>query len=173
MIEWNRSQYPVPYPLVVVVSGSKPNPSTYIFFGQFNEHPPVIGIGIKEKRHTYKIIRETGDFSVNFVDTSLLKAADAAGMVSGRRHDKSSFFRWEPSSSIISPRIASSPLSLEAVYIEEVRFTDHILVLGEVKKAWVREGIRPQDFILSSYSTMEYLSPGASIEKWGFSRGEP
>ncbi len=173
MIEWKRSQYPAPYPLVVVVSGEKPNPSTYIFFGQFNEHPPVIGIGIKEKRHTYRMIKETGDFSVNFVDRSLLKGADAAGMVSGRRHDKSDFFRWEPSSTITSPRIYNSPLSLEAVYLKEVRFTDHILVLGEVKKAWIREGISPQDFVMSSYSTMEYIASGSCIEKWGFSRGKP
>ncbi|GEM_PF-2138710 len=173
MIEWLRPQYPAPYPLVVVVSGRKPNPSTYIFFGQFNEHPPVVGIGIKEKRHTYRMIKETGDFSVNFVDPPMLRRADAAGLLSGRRHDKSDLFRWEPSSTINSPRIADAPLSLEVVYLEEVKFTDHILILGEVRKAWAREGATPEDFVVSSYSSMGYFSVGKKLERWGFSGGKP
>ncbi len=173
MIEWERAQFPVPYPLVVVVSGDPPNPSAYIFYGQFNEHPPIIAIGIKEKRHTYRMIKETGDFTVNFVSREILRAADASGMLSGRRHDKSHFFRWESSLTIKSPRIADSPFCLEVIYLREIPFTDHILLLGEVKKAWAKEGVKPEDFILASYKPMEYFSLGKRLKDWGFSGGKP
>jgi len=173
MIEWKSSQLPVPYPLVVVVSGNPPNPSTYIFYGQFNEHPPVIGIGIKKKRHTYKLIKETGDFTVNFVGRDMLRGADAAGMVSGRRVDKSNFFPWGASSKVKSPIIATAPLSLEVIYLRDIEFTDHLILLGEVKKIWAKKGVKPEDFILATYSPMFYFLLGEKIQDWGFSGGKP
>lgn len=174
MKEWIRAQLPVPYPLVVVVSGAeRPNPSPYIFYGQFNEHPVIIGIGIKEKRFTYKLIKETGDFTVNFVDRKMLKKADEAGFVSGWRRDKSGLFAWRRSSSIRSYFIDGAPLVMETVFLKEIKFTDHLLLLGEVKKIWVRDDVKETDFVLSSYSEAEYFEVGNLIDRWGFSRRSP
>jgi len=73
---------PIPYPIVVVVAGwKKPNPSTYIYFGEFNQEPMIIGIGIRERRYTYKLMKETGEFTVNFVNRKILRDADMAGIV--------------------------------------------------------------------------------------------
>lgn len=174
MKEWKRPQLPVPYPLVVVVSGGdKPNPSPYIFYGQFNEHPVVIGIGIKEKRFTYKLIKETGDFTVNFVSREMLKMVDRAGFVSGWRQEKSGLFSWRRSSVIKSHFIDGAPLAMEVKFLREIPFTDHILLLGEVVKIWVREEVDGRAFVLSSYSEAGYYRVGDLLERWGFSRREP
>ncbi len=171
MREWKSPQLPVPYPLVIAVSGgNNPNPSTYIFYGQFNENPIIIGIGIKAKRLTYKLIKETGDFTVNFVGKEILKGADLAGIVSGWKEDKSSIFKWLPSRKVSSPIINGSPLSLEVRYLKEIPFTDHILLLGEVQEVVLREDVGEEDFVLSSYSKATYYKVGEILGKWGFSR---
>lgn len=171
MKEWKKPQLPVPFPLVVVVSGQeKPNPSTYIFFGQFNEHPPVIGIGIKEKRYTYKLIKESGEFTVNFVNRELLSSADEAGFLSGWKTDKSKLFKWRRSSIVKPPHIEEAPLSMEVKLLEEIEFTDHVLILGQVVKMWAKEEVSERDFILSVYRNAEYYEVGDLIERWGFHR---
>lgn len=172
---------PIPYPIVVVVAGwEKPNPSTYIYFGEFNQEPMIIGIGIRERRYTYKLMKETGEFTVNFVNRKILKDADMAGIVSGRNVDKSTLcnFTYVPSQKIKTPVIEESPVNLEVKIYDEIKFTDHNLVLGKVENVlisseFIKDGrvdFEAMDFVVTDYNSIAYYSVGDFIEKWGFSK---
>ena len=171
---------PIPYPIVVVVAGQeKPNPSTYIYFGEFNQEPMIIGIGIRERRYTYELMKKTGEFTVNFVNRKTLRDADMAGIVSGRNVDKSTLcnFTYVPSMKIKTPVILESPVNLEVKIYDEIKFTDHNLVLGKVENVlisseFIREGhidFEAMDLVVTDYNNITYYSVGEAIARWGFS----
>ncbi len=174
---------PHPTPVVIVVAGDNPpNPSTYIYFGQLNDHPPIIGIGIKEKRFTYKLIRKYNDWTVNIVDLKILKEADRAGMVSGNKGDKNSLLNldYTPSSKVKSYGVENAAIIYEIKYMGEMKFPDHNLVYGEVVNIRVDKKYLKGDkidfesipFIVSSYNSMDYYKIGEKIKHWGFSLKE-
>jgi flavin reductase (DIM6/NTAB) family NADH-FMN oxidoreductase RutF len=49
---------------------------------------PVFLVLVRPSRYTYKLIEETGEFTVNVVSPELKEAATYCGTVSGRDHDK-------------------------------------------------------------------------------------
>ncbi len=172
---------PVPLPVVIVVAGwDRPNPSTYIFFGEFNQEPLIIGIGIREKRYTYKLIKETGEFTVNFVNKRILKDADLAGMVSGRNVDKCELceFTFVPGQKIKTPIIKEAPVNLEVKVYDEIKFTDHNLILGKVEnvlvsKEFIKNGrvdFKAMELIVADYNSVSYFTVGDFVGRWGFSR---
>ena len=182
-ITFNSYTFPIPYPIVVVVAGwEKPNPSTYIYFGEFNQDPIIIGIGIRERRYTYKLMKETGEFTVNFVNRKILRDADLAGMVSGRNVDKTRLckFTYVPSQKIRTPIIEEAPVNLEVKIYDEIKFTDHNLILGKVENVlvsseYVKEGkvdFKSIDYVVTDYNSISYYSLGPFIARWGFSREE-
>jgi flavin reductase (DIM6/NTAB) family NADH-FMN oxidoreductase RutF len=177
-IEIKTVKLPHPTPLVIAVAGNNPpNPSTYIYFGQLNDSPPIIGIGIKKKRYTYKLIKEFGDWTINIVDKNILKEADKAGTVSGNKHDKSKIFDFTPSKKIKSFGIEKAIIIYEVQYLKELEFPDHNLVYGEVVNIMIDKNYTNENkikfekipFILSSYYSMDYYGMGKFKNHWGFS----
>jgi len=180
-VKFSGYNLPVPYTIVVVVAGiEKPNPSTYIYFGEFNQEPMIIGLGIRERRYTYSLMKETGEFTVNFVNRAILKDADLAGTISGHNVDKSQLcnFTYVPSQVIKTPIIKESPVNLEVTIYDEIKFTDHNLILGKVENVlisseFVKDGrvdFKAMDFVVTDYSNISYYSLGEFINRWGFSR---
>ncbi len=175
---------PFASPVVVVSAGNdkKRSFSTYIMFGQFNEDPPIIGIGIKEKRFTYSLIKEFGEFVVHIVSEDTLKLADLGGTSSGRFTDKFETYRvdlMEPRK-VKAPVIKGFPVILECVFVQEIPFKDHILVLGKVVESYALENIvaggsidvEKASLVLANYTRFEYLSGLKHLKKWGFSLSE-
>ena len=54
-----------------------------ILFGK-----PVFMVAVRESRHTYKLLNETGVFTVNIPGEGMEDAVDFCGTESGRDHDK-------------------------------------------------------------------------------------
>ncbi len=178
-IDIKTVRLPHPTPLVVAVSGNNPpNPSTYIYFSQLNDHPPIVGIGIKKKRYTYKLIREFRDWTINIVSENILKEADKAGTISGNKQNKSKILELDyiSSNKIKSFGIKESIIIYEVQYMNEVEFPDHNLVYGEVvnikiDKCYMNENkinFEKVPFILSSYYSMDYYGMGKFKNHWGF-----
>ena len=49
---------------------------------------PIFTVLVRPSRYTYKLIEESGDFTVNIVPPSLKEVLQYCGTVSGRDHDK-------------------------------------------------------------------------------------
>ena len=50
--------------------------------------PPMVAVAIRPERHTYGLVRETGEFVLNIPPASLLRAVDFCGTASGETVDK-------------------------------------------------------------------------------------
>ncbi len=169
-----------PTPVVVVVAGrEKPNPSTYIYFSQVNDRPPMVFVGIKKKRFTYRLIKEYKEFTINVVNEEILKGADISGTYTGNQVDKSRLcgFEYERGEKVKTFYIKNAPVVYEVKLRDEVELSDHNLLLGEVVLVKVKEELVDKDgfkfesakFIIGSYNTLSYYRAGEELLPWGFS----
>ena len=75
--------YPLPVVLVSVVSKSgEKNIFTVAWAGTVCSDPPMVSISVRPKRHSYHMIKETGEFVINLTTEKLAYATDYCGVVS-------------------------------------------------------------------------------------------
>jgi flavin reductase (DIM6/NTAB) family NADH-FMN oxidoreductase RutF len=79
--------FPCPVVLVTCVDSSgKPNIITLAWAGTACSNPPILGLGIRPHRYSYKLIEDIGEFVVNIPTADILKETDFCGMVSLKLH---------------------------------------------------------------------------------------
>lgn len=135
-----------PQPVTIVVSlgpGGRPNGMAASWVMPVSRNPPALCIAIAPTRYTYQLIKETKDFTVNVLESDMMEESELFGRFSGRDKDKfsESKLTLSPSETVKSPHIAESVAVMECVLHGEFKPGDHVLVLGRVKKAYVREGV--------------------------------
>ncbi len=131
------------FPVVLgTVSGEKDNIITLAMCHVFSFKPPLLGIGVGHKRHSYGLLKASKDFAVNIPDRSMLTAVEVCGSKSGRKVDKFSAANLtkEKASRIKAPLISECPVNIECVKVSEVEAGDHVWFIGEVVAARRREG---------------------------------
>lgn len=171
--------YPVP---AVMVScqrpGEKPNIITVAWAGTVCSDPAMVSISVRPERHSYGILKETGEFVINLVTEELLRAADYCGVRSGREVDKYKEMGLTPLSSqtVGAPGILESPVSIECRVTQTLPLGSHELFLAEVLGVTVDDRYLDQDgkFDLNSagliaYSHGEYFELGKKAGSFGYS----
>ena len=130
----------------------------------FSFTPPMIGIGVHPRRHSYKLLKEIKDFGVNIPTMDLAEKVDICGNVSGRDVDKfkeTGFSQMKPKI-IESSLIMECPVNMECKVVKELSFGgSHDWFLGEVVAAHMEEGY-DRDKALS-YWQKEYRVMGDLI----------
>jgi len=141
MRNWNRLLHPQPVYLIVSRLGDKVNIMTAAWVTPVSFRPPLLAAAISPKRHTYKMIRETGEFVVCPVTREQLGVAHYCGTVSGASVDKVSRLglRLAEPSRIGVPYPADAYAALECVVEDEFKAGDHSLFLGRVVAMHYRE----------------------------------
>ncbi len=146
----------VPRPIAWVVSqdaGGRLNAAPFSFFNVFGDDPPVlcIGIGSRDAAADYKDtdykdtganIRATGQFVVNLVPETLMEAMHVTGIAFDPGTDElaAAGLTTSPSSRIVPPRIAESPVAFECERHSLIEFGNHrTLVVGLVLAMHVRD----------------------------------
>ena len=79
---------PVPPTMVTCSHDGKDNVFTVAWTGITNTIPPKTYISVRPSRHSYKMIKESGEFAINLTPASLAKAADYCGVYTGKKVDK-------------------------------------------------------------------------------------
>ena len=171
--------YPVP---AVMVScqrpGEAPNIITVAWAGTICSDPVMLSISVRKERHSYEIIKHTGEFVVNLVTRDLVYAADYCGVKSGRDVDKFRDMNLTPRASVHvqAPGIEESPVNLECRVKQVIELGRHYMFLAEVEGVTVdREYIDEKgkfhlnDTGLVSYSHGEYFQLGEKLGKFGYS----
>ncbi len=102
--------------------------------GIVSKTPPTMAVSLHRDRQTYANILTGKAFSVNVVPAGMAAAADACGLVSGRKADKPLLTGLQVTSGVLAgaPLIVESPLNVECRYLREVELGDYRLVLGEI-----------------------------------------
>lgn len=124
------------------------NAAPFSFFNVLGASPPIVGICPGDRdpgipKDTARNIRLTHEFVVNLVDEELAERMNlcAASLPPGEDELKHAGLTAVPSSVVKPPRIAEAPASLECRSHSIIEIGDNRLIIGEVLRVHVRDGI--------------------------------
>ncbi len=179
-IHWKGSTLLAPLPPMMVSCGTqeKPNIITVAWTGITNTIPPKTYISVRPQRHSYALIRESGEFTINLTPARLVREADFCGMYTGAKVDK--FQRCgltpEPGVNVACPSIAQCPVSLECRVTDVISLGSHDMFLADIVTVSVDEELLDENGKLcleraglAAFAHGEYYEVGKKIGKFGFS----
>ncbi len=180
-VEWKGGALLAPLPAVIVTSkreGERANALTVAWCGIISTHPPRLYISLRPSRHSYGIIKESGEFAVNLVPVSLVRAADTCGVLTGKKVDKieKCHLALADSFAISAPSIASSPLTLECRVCEILPQGSHDMFIADIVATAVDESLIDESGALklskanlSAFAHGEYFELGRVVGSFGYS----
>lgn len=169
---------PLPPVMVSCGNGETDNIITVAWTGITCTHPPKTYISIRPSRHSYPIIRETGEFVINLAPASLVRAVDYCGIYTGAKVDKfeKCGLTRAPAQAVQCPLIAESPLSLECRVTDVIPLGSHDMFLADIVAVDVEESLLDERGALClsraelvSFAHGEYFALGDKLGKFGFS----
>ncbi len=175
--------FPVPTVLVTSwVEGGDPNIITIAWTGIMNSEPPVVYIGVRpEGRHSYRLIRESGEFVINVPSSEQVRVVDYCGVVTGRDFNKfnETGLTPVPASQVRAPLIAECPVNLECRVSQEIPLGSHNVFIADVLVVHYNEDVldekgRPDFNKISPYGYCmgEYRLLTEKLGTYGFSKKE-
>ena len=166
--------YPMPVLLVGANVDNNPNFMAVAWGGIAGGEPPMISVGIRPQRYTYKGIRENLTFSVNVPSTDMVKEADYCGIVSGSKVNKVEVCQFKVFYGKLdnAPLIEQCPINLECKVVHILDVGSHSLVVGRIEETHISEScltdgkpdvtkIRPFTYVTSP--TRQYQALGEVI----------
>lgn len=129
-----------PNPVVLVAVGSGETDVLAIgMFNVFSFQPPILGVAVTSSRHSYKLLDECSDFSINIPGKELAEKVICCGSRSGKNVDKfvECGLTPVPSKRIKSPSVGECMINIECKKLEFFEKGDHIWFLGKVVHAEV------------------------------------
>lgn len=169
---------PLPPVMVSCGDGERDNIITVAWTGITCTHPPKTYISIRPTRHSYPIIRETGEFVINLAPASLVRSVDYCGIYTGAKVDKFAKcgLTREPAREVKCPLIAESPLSLECRVTDVIPLGSHDMFLADIVAVDVDETLLDEKGALqlsraglAAFAHGEYFELGRRIGRFGFS----
>ena len=169
---------PVPPTMVTCSHEGKDNVFTVAWTGITNTIPAKTYIAVRPSRHSYGLIKQSGEFAINLTTTSLVRAADFCGVHTGAKIDK--FERCqlskETASEIGCPILSDSPLVLECRVTDIVPLGSHDMFLADIVAVDVDESLVDESGKLHldraglvAYAHGTYFELGKKLGTFGFS----
>lgn len=179
-VTWAGGALLAPIPPVMVSCGDMVNSNiiTVAWTGIINTQPPKTYISVRGKRHSYGIIKESGEFVINLTPASLIRSADYCGIYTGAKVDKFAkcALTKERASKVSCPLIAECPMNIECRVTQIIPLGTHDMFLADIVAVNVDEklidksgklDIRKAD--LAAFAHGEYFELGRSLGTFGFS----
>jgi len=171
--------YPVPAVMVScgTVEGEK-NIITIAWTGTIHSAPAMTFISVRPERHSYEMIKKSGEFVINLTTENLVRACDYCGVKSGRDIDKFKELHLTAAkaSKVSAPIIYESPVNIECKVIDIIPLGTHHMFTAEVVAVNVSNEFMDKtgkfhfnDTNPVCYSHGEYFKLGDSLGKFGFS----
>ena len=172
--------YPLPAVLVSVgATEDEYNLFTVAWTGTVCTNPPMCYISVRPERHSYDIIKCTGEFVINLTTARLARATDWCGVRSGRDYDKFKEMGLTPVAAAVvnAPVVEESPVAIECKVRQVIPLGSHDMFLADVVNVLVdEEYIDPESGKLDlqraeliTYSHGEYFRLGEVIDHFGWS----
>ena len=176
---WRGSTLLNPEPAVLVSCGSmeKPNLFTVAWCGTVCTQPSMVSISVRPERHSYGLIKESGEFVINLTTEALVRATDWCGVKSGRDVDKFAACGLTAASAakVSAPLLAESPVNMECKVTQIIPLGSHDLFLAEVVACDVDESLLDEKGKLCldkakliTYSHGEYFTLGKQLGTFGY-----
>ena len=179
-IKWRGGALMAPLPPTMVTVGNMENSNiiTIGWTGITNTIPPKTYISVRPTRHSYNMIKESGEFVINLTPASLVKAADYCGIYTGAKVDKfeKCSLTKEEATEVSAPLIAECPLALECKVTDIIPLGSHDMFMADIVAVDVDESLVDKEGKLhleraglAAYAHGEYFELGKKIGKFGFS----
>lgn len=179
---WKPGNMLYPLPAVMISCGDKnknANIITIAWTGTICSDPAMLYISVRPQRHSYQMIKETGEFVVNLTTKGLSYATDYCGVRSGRDVDKfkeMKLTKGKAEKLNYAPIIEESPVSIECRVVEVKELGTHHMFLAQVLAVDVDEQYMDRNgkFRLNSadlmvYSHGEYYNLNEQLGTFGYS----
>ena len=178
---WKAGNMVYPLPAVMVTCRDKDgndNIITVAWTGTICTNPSMAYISVRPERHSYNMIKETGEFVINLTTKELTFATDYCGVKSGRDVDKFKECKLtkENAVHVNVPMIKESPVNIECKVerIDELgshhMFVAKVLAVHADEKYMDKTGkfnLAKSELIV--YSHGEYYSMGEKLGSFGYS----
>lgn len=179
-VVWKAGTFEYPIPAVMVSCGDmeRSNIITIAWTGILNTDPAMVYISVRPTRHSYNIIKETGEFVINLTTEELARQTDWCGVKSGEKFDKFKEMNLhkEKANFVKCPLIKESPVSIECRVKEVKELGSHHMFVAEVLSIDADEQYIDEKgaFDISkcnliAYANGGYYPLGSKIGKFGFS----
>jgi flavin reductase (DIM6/NTAB) family NADH-FMN oxidoreductase RutF len=170
-----------PVPVVLVACSHEElglNVLTIAWTGVDCSKPPIIHVSIRPDRFSYRMIKESGSFTVNLPTRDMLEQVDTCGNITGAESDKFELTGLTPvpAKLVTAPIIAECPVNLECELVKIESIGLHDMFLGEIVARHVDASVSKNGradwskIPLISYVDGEYWSLGERIGIYGCSR---
>ena len=178
---WKPGNMVYPLPAVMVSCGDidgESNIFTVAWTGTICTNPPMAYISVRPERHSYQMIKESGEFVINLTTESLIRATDYCGVKSGRDVDKwqECHLTKEKADTVKCPLIEESPVNIECKVKEIKELGSHHMFIADVTSVHVDEKYMDEknsfhlnDSGLIAYSHGTYFSLGRKLGTFGYS----
>lgn len=179
-VTWKSGTFIYPLPAVMVSCGTmeESNIITVAWTGIINTDPAMCYISVRPTRHSYEMIKKTGEFVINLTTKDLAYATDWCGVKTGAKVDKFKEMKLtkEKAQYVKCPMIKESPVSVECKVKEIRELGSHHMFVAEIlginaDEKYINENgafdISKCDLI--AYSNGNYYSLGKKIGRFGFS----
>jgi flavin reductase (DIM6/NTAB) family NADH-FMN oxidoreductase RutF len=172
--------FPCPVVLVTCVDSiGEANIITLAWAGTACSKPPMIALGIRPKRYSHKLIKNSKEFVVNIPTIKILRETDYCGVTSGKNTDKFSKAKLttEPADKVKPPLIRECPVNMECILKDSIPLGTHDLFLGEIVQVHIDKDILDEkgniDFKKAApftYNQSEYWSIHKKLGTYGYSK---
>jgi flavin reductase (DIM6/NTAB) family NADH-FMN oxidoreductase RutF len=171
--------YPVPSVMVSCADGQgNNNIITIAWTGILCSDPAMVYISVRPERHSYHMIKESGEFVINLPNRKLAFATDFCGVRSGKNVDKFTHLKLTPKKAnlISAPYIDECPLNLECRVKDVVKLGSHDMFIAEIMCVNVDDSLLDSSGKLHlskadliCYNHGEYRALADSLGTFGFS----
>lgn len=179
---WKPGTMIYPLPAVLVTCGSsvgESNMLTVAWVGTINTDPAMCYISVRPERHSYGIIKEQMEFTINLTTADMARQTDWAGVRSGKEYDKwkETGLTTAPGVAVGCPYIDESPLSIECKVTSILPLGSHHMFIAKVVNVLADERYIDTDTDrfdlgkagLLNYTHGYYYSQGEELGRFGFS----
>lgn len=178
---WGPATLLSPVPAVMVSCATKdgrPNIITIAWEGTVCSTPPLISVSIRPERHSYNVIKESGEFVVNLPSVNELMATDYCGVASGRDVDKfeKTGLTAVRGSKVAAPIIAECPVNIECRVRRTIELGSHAMFLAEIVAIQVSDHLVNQagrlaleKADLTAFAHGDYYALGRKLGHFGYS----
>ncbi len=181
-ISWAPGTMIYPLPAVLVSCGSEEkeyNLLTVSWVGTICSSPAMCYISVRPERHSYEIIKRTGEFVLNLTTEKMAFATDWCGVKSGRDFNKFEEMKLTTGTAekVKAPIVLESPINIECKVKQIIPLGSHDMFIAEVVNVLVdpqyldkeTNEFRLSEAKLIAYSHGHYYKIGDEIGRFGWS----
>jgi flavin reductase (DIM6/NTAB) family NADH-FMN oxidoreductase RutF len=153
-----------PRPTVLITTvdvQGRVNAAPFSFITPISSQPPLVGFASAPQRHTLKNIKATREFVINIPPADIIDEVWVCSkkFPEGVNELKQANLQEAPAKTVAPPIIKECVGWLECKFIYEKELGDHVLVVGEVLYAWVKdEALSEGEFDLSQAKPLMHIT---------------